>query len=565
MRRLAPFFVWLPLLLFNLWAYPAATASTGEVATFHVESVYSEAFPQLLTYLDLRDSSGQPLTALRPEQLSATLGTNPLKVVDLKPFDETGEGISYIFLIDVSTSIRAGQLSDMKEALLTWVGNMTVKDRATLVTFGEKVNVLQDFTADTSALKAKVQGIHAQDQGTAFHQGIMRALELGQRKDADLPNRRVIITLSDGHDTVEGGITKEEVLKAMQISSIPIYAIGFYNAPLTDEKQAYLSVLGEFARSSGGEYYQPRKVSLQEAYADVYREIHQRLVARLDCGTCGGDGNVYRLQVQVKDGAKVLSDGLDVRVPNVTGASQEKGHDSGQQPVPGGEPSGKQSSDLPATGTGANSFFPLETAWKNPVTITVLVVLLVVGVAGIIFIVRKGSQVQAIRREIHVGKSELAGVGSSQAVQKSSTSQTDSGLSELQDRADAGKTNSPGASGETPIPQSFFRTSLHLRFTVIGSKRVNGQVYEAVLREGEQLYLGSKHEKGTLAILGDPDLAPHHCLLTCEAGQVYLTKLEHMHVRYRTIVNGIPIVGRQKLQSDDKLVIGRTELRLTIS
>ena len=139
-----------PLLLGLLLLINSAHASDAE--TLRVREARA-ALPALTAYLDLLDHTGQPAQGIDLKQLTATIGPHPATIETLQPLAQANEGIAYLLLVDVSQSLKPAQFARVQTALLDWINALTDRDRAALMTFGDTVRLVQDFTADRDALK----------------------------------------------------------------------------------------------------------------------------------------------------------------------------------------------------------------------------------------------------------------------------------------------------------------------------------------------------------------------------------------------------------------------------
>ena len=70
-------------------------------------------------------------------------------------FSETGEGVSYYVLLDVSNSIPESYFNQLKEGICDFWDGLAAGDTATLITFGESVKVLQEAGAGTDAVRGE--------------------------------------------------------------------------------------------------------------------------------------------------------------------------------------------------------------------------------------------------------------------------------------------------------------------------------------------------------------------------------------------------------------------------
>jgi hypothetical protein len=235
-------------------------------------------------------------------------------VVSAKPFAATGEGVLYIFLVDVSRSLDTAQFDRLRKALREWVAALGEKDRAAILSFGTQVHTLVAPTADKAALTTAIDGLRTTDHRTALHQALAQGLTLGLQRGTELPSRRALVILSDGQDDAPGGMTAEEVEHQLAEGAVPIYAIGFSRTRDRRAREAGLTALGRFARRSGGSFIDASAGDPGAAYAGMRERIRAVERVQLRCATCTADGNRYRLQIALPQGGRTLSDGVDVRL-----------------------------------------------------------------------------------------------------------------------------------------------------------------------------------------------------------------------------------------------------------
>jgi len=64
-----------------------------------------------------------------------------------------------------------------------------------------------------------------------------------------------------------------------------------------------------------------------------------------------------------------------------------------------------------------------------------------------------------------------------------------------------------------------------------------------------------------VVIEDDDEASSRHCFLSCENGTVFV---QDMGSTNGTLVNGVPILVRHALVDGDLILVGRTEVRITI-
>jgi Mg-chelatase subunit ChlD len=279
-------------------------------ADFHLaQAVQGRQPTTVLAYLDVWDAQDAPVSELDAGAVSGTLGDQALAVRRVVPFRDAGEGVAYIFCVDVSRSLKASDFAEIRSALGRWIDGLRPDDRAAVLSFGDQSRVVLDFTADAGALRAALDSLAPTDMTTVLYRGLRDALELSSRRDPELPARRVLVVLSDGKD--EGsGLAAEDVMVALRERGLPIYAIGF-GGPARRES---LDLLLRFATTSGGRFVAVGGGDFEAAYGAMRDAIDRVWVAELDCAACETDGAARRLQVNLRLADRVLSKGIDLRL-----------------------------------------------------------------------------------------------------------------------------------------------------------------------------------------------------------------------------------------------------------
>lgn len=253
-------------------------------------------------------------TPVTREQFNVSVGQHPAKVFGIEPFVNSGEGVGYIFLVDISKSLKSRQLVQIKRSLHRLLAGMGPNDQAALITFGHEVTHSQEFTADRFRLNNAIGLLASMDMETSLYRGLLEAIGLGRGQEPGLPARRAIVVLSDGIDDSLDGVSLDEVFKQTSEYRVPIYSIGFAVPPINDTKREGLKVLGMLARQSGGYFVQADPEQLDNAYDKQHRLITQAYRLRVDCPNCVADGQLHHIDLTWSDGQRTLNDGFDMRL-----------------------------------------------------------------------------------------------------------------------------------------------------------------------------------------------------------------------------------------------------------
>jgi hypothetical protein len=297
--------IWLPWLFWLL----GTGAWADEPSKFAISQV---SFRQqvITAYLDVLDQNGRPPAKLEVSNVVAKLQGQSLKVIRAAPFDSSGEGVAYLFMIDISKSIKPDQFKQNKQLTKEWIDGLSPPDRMGLVTFGDGYHQLVDFTADQATLQGALAVLEPTDRETTLYLALKDAVNLSERTEQGLPSRRVVIVLSDGLD--EGSsVAEDEVLGLLDHSHIPVYAIGstHLRAPY---RQRGLDALDRIAGASGGLFRDASAGPLTVVGKDLKDAIRDVFVVSLACDSCQPTSQTNPLEISLIAGARTRTSLFDL-------------------------------------------------------------------------------------------------------------------------------------------------------------------------------------------------------------------------------------------------------------
>ncbi len=221
---------------------------------------------------------------------------------DITYFNRMSLPIALSLLIDTSASMEQ-RLTIAQDAAIGFAKKLRPQDLAQVVDFDTRVEVLQGFTADTTALETAIRNTQAGGSTAMFNALYISLKELAKirpRTEDDV-HRRAVVVLSDGEDT-SSLVTYDEVLDLAKRSATTIYAIGLQsrdNGLSKGFKEAEY-VLRQLATETGGRVFFPQRA---EDLAGIYGVIADELASQYVIGYASSnqkrDGSWRRLTVQV--------------------------------------------------------------------------------------------------------------------------------------------------------------------------------------------------------------------------------------------------------------------------
>jgi VWFA-related protein len=185
--------------------------------------------------------------------------------------------ISMALLIDMSASMKPN-LNLVRKAAARLIAQLRPEDRAQVIEFSDRPNVLQEFTSDQAALLSAIDRVRPGGT-TALHNVLYITLkDVATLSKTEGMRRRAIVLLSDGEDTASM-VTDDQVLEAARACEINVYSIllgaGAKNTPGAPVQARFL--LSALARESGGVAFFPQSpAELGRLYERVAQELRSQ-------------------------------------------------------------------------------------------------------------------------------------------------------------------------------------------------------------------------------------------------------------------------------------------------
>lgn len=513
-------------------------------------------------------------------QLTLTLSGKELDVNEIRTIALAQEGISYLFLVDVSGSMKGQKISSMKKILTAISELITDKDNAAIMLVGNNTKFL-NFISDNEKMQEQIDSIEKSSEDTNLYAAIIEALDILNTNHL-VKAKKCLVILSDGKDDYTRGYTREEVNSRIEASNIPIHTVAILSAGATRDEIEASKVLGSFARLSAGGI--DTVFGLDNRTAD---DIAKRIVESLEHGyiirtdltgyEISSDQAYMELKISSED-MQTVTDGYMINTAEIkkqlstlkishetgniktdyTGVTEDS-NGNARNSFDASEKDGQalysdDSSGEEAESTAKTNNFTLikehkesdwdDKAWTDDtyelmwvdddlpdskeyarewIWIAV-VVLLVFVISGITFFLLKYFPKKKSAKNI---PQNLDSDGNLEDTQAENVSDNIS----------------------IQIPR------LELRFTKVGLNE--GQAYTALI--DKELVIGRNPEKADLTFPGDEHLSSRHCKITYINDKVYI---EDLNSTNRTYLNGIPINQVHVLEQDDIILIGSMELRI---
>lgn len=168
-----------------------------------------------------------------------------LSQTSITNFEESGEGIHYIVLLDNSGSVDKKQLKNVRQELGRWEKELGEQDQLTVYTVGAKKK---------NGTKTKVKQISAIRPG-AKYTVLYRSINEILAEEAAVPMRTVLLLITDGEDDSEGKDNSiENTVRNVKNASISVYGILLKNTLSNQNKKKMKATENEILADQRGDY-----------------------------------------------------------------------------------------------------------------------------------------------------------------------------------------------------------------------------------------------------------------------------------------------------------------------
>ena len=281
-------------------------AQDAPTARLEITGVNATEMPVVTVTANVYDNLGQPVRGLTASNFALTGElVGQAQITNVENITDNNLPFAVVLAIDVSTSMDGSPIDNAKLAARAFVENIGPNDPVAIITFGSRVNVVQDYTTDKAALLAVIDSVYAAGK-TALYQAAYDATQLAAQSPTP---RRAVILLSDGAEY--GGnstVARDDAVQAATVRGVPIYTIGLGFG----FDRTYLQQLS--GSTNAANYELPSPDQLTQIYTDLATKLRSQYVITLDA-PLPLDGTEYQLGLQAITADSNLQANTTLRAP----------------------------------------------------------------------------------------------------------------------------------------------------------------------------------------------------------------------------------------------------------
>lgn len=165
------------------------------------------------------DRSGRFVSGLKQSDFIVYDDDRP---VEITHFSADRVPVSLGMVLDTSGSMAGEKMAAARAAIQRFlVDLLSPDDEVFLFTFGEAVDLVQDWTTDRPQVAAALRGLRP-DGGTAMYDAVLAAVPMAQK---GRNRKKAVVVISDGNDT-SSDADIGEVRQAVRETEVLVYAVG---------------------------------------------------------------------------------------------------------------------------------------------------------------------------------------------------------------------------------------------------------------------------------------------------------------------------------------------------
>ncbi len=242
------------------------------------------------------DRKGRFVTNLTKDDFEVVESKKPQSIMEFNA--ESDLPLRLGVLIDTSNSIRE-RFKFEQDAAIEFLNNTihANQDRAMLVSFDTKAELVSDLVSDTEKLATAIRSLRP-GGGTSLYDAIFFACR--DKLSQDQPKhkfRRAIVIVSDGDDN-QSQYTRDQALEMAQKADVVLYAISTNISKIESDGD---KVLRYFAAETGGKAFFPFKVEdLEQSFENIANELRHQYNIAYRPDPLKTDGLFHAVELRVK-------------------------------------------------------------------------------------------------------------------------------------------------------------------------------------------------------------------------------------------------------------------------
>ncbi len=182
--------------------------ASSQLAVNLVPYTITATSPSIVTMIQrvVDRTSGEPVTVLEVEDFIVEEDNAPIvpreAFLDLEPIDQIPYQLDTVLMLDVSVSLTAADLVEVKAAAAKIVDNLIENQRIAVYVFDDTIRMVSTFSSDKEKLKAAIDGITGGGPSTNLYGAVADGFSRWDNSfSLSQVNHGALILITDGNDS----------------------------------------------------------------------------------------------------------------------------------------------------------------------------------------------------------------------------------------------------------------------------------------------------------------------------------------------------------------------------
>lgn len=439
---------------------------------------------------------------LNPQSINVKIANKTARIRKWGTISKENVTVCTTFLLDISNSMPEPVRGKINEFLEYEIKNLTQYEEIKIVTFGDEIKMLQDFTSDRYDLSNATKVIDYLGTQSAIYDAIYNTIPKIQAQNREPRFYRTVL-ITDGVDYAAQGITKEELFMRLHSDTYPIDVICVSpEKPKNPNKD--LSALSRISNGVYLDFYPESDIAkcVSEISSGDYFWVRSEVPADLL------DGSTR--QIEVSDGSDSLT--FDMKLSTVKTPQEGSSH------YPQSELDDPERSDTPSENENESD----DQVKKTLLSTTDIIIIVSAGVIVIISVI---VSLVVLNKKRHT-------VSTVQEIQRDNA----------KDESDA---------------TEFYNENDERQYYTVKLSTQDDPIGNWTLVIADETLIG--RADNCKVRLNDNSVSREQCRISVRNAGLVLTNLSNANI---TRLNGIKVSGEQLLHSGDIIKLGRVSLRI---
>jgi len=310
------FFIAFLFILFILSIIPINNIFADQGTTIIIKKFDNSNFPETIIYFSVYDSTGIPIKNLKEEDIEISENNQIITDFKLESLINSDFPSFISILIDNSGSMKGKPLEDAKSAAKIFINSLKESDEIKILTFNDKVNIIQDFTSDKDLLGKAIENIEIAGTKTVLNLAVYKAI---QDLESKPQGQRFLILLTDGKDE-DASINADDAIELAKKNKIPIFSIGFgdnFNDKSKKYDEEAFKALNRFSILTGGVFLvAAEEIDLKASFNKISDILSYQYKATYKSGLLK-NGVEYKVVLSVKSLNETIKDSINSFTPKI--------------------------------------------------------------------------------------------------------------------------------------------------------------------------------------------------------------------------------------------------------